>query len=329
MPVLAHCLEGGRERPTGTGMRHPVLAGYDPRARDRAPVAFGVTAARLTGAPLIVAAVETGAPVLPISAGQSLPYAVAQTDSDLLDDCKQALDEIEADLEAESLPVRCVRLRSTSAARALHEAAEHEDAGLLVAGAGRGAGLGSTAERLIHGAPCPVALVPRDWAPHGELTTIGVGYVDSEEGREALRGAYALARRASARLRVLTVVKPRLTMNLAAEAPAEGRFGKPVEDVEGEYMLQAERQARAAVGELGDDLPVEVEVLVGDPAEILADFSGHLDLLVCGSRAYGPLRAVLLGSVSRRLADTARCPVVVLPRGVRASLESLVAEAVA
>jgi hypothetical protein len=53
----------------------------------------------------------------------------------------------------------------------------------------------------------------------------------------------------------------------------------------------------------------------------------NLDLLVCGSRGYGPLRAVLLGSVSRVVTSAAACPVIVLPRGVRASLEALLAEA--
>ena len=48
----------------------------------------------------------------------------------------------------------------------------------------------------------------------------------------------------------------------------------------------------------------------------LAAASGDLDLLVCGSRGYGPVRRVLLGSVSRRLSHEARCPLIVLPRGV-------------
>jgi hypothetical protein len=38
-------------------------------------------------------------------------------------------------------------------------------------------------------------------------------------------------------------------------------------------------------------------------------------------------RAVLLGSVSRRVAPEAHRPVVVLPRGVKASLEALAREA--
>jgi hypothetical protein len=53
----------------------------------------------------------------------------------------------------------------------------------------------------------------------------------------------------------------------------------------------------------------------------------NLDLLVCGSRGYGPVRAVLLGSVSREVISAALCPVIVLPRGVQAALEALVAEA--
>jgi hypothetical protein len=38
---------------------------------------------------------------------------------------------------------------------------------------------------------------------------------------------------------------------------------------------------------------------------------------------------VLLGGVSRRVAAEARCPVIVLPRGVPASLEALLAETAA
>lgn len=69
------------------------------------------------------------------------------------------------------------------------------------------------------------------------------------------------------------------------------------------------------------------EILTGQPAEALAAASADLDLLVCGSRGYGPMRAVLLGGVSRRLAAEAHCPVIVLPRGVESSLEALIAGA--
>ncbi len=40
------------------------------------------------------------------------------------------------------------------------------------------------------------------------------------------------------------------------------------------------------------------------------------DLLVIGSRRYGPARSVLVGSVGHHLAHSATCPVLIVPRGV-------------
>jgi nucleotide-binding universal stress UspA family protein len=315
-------------------MSKPILVGFDPVSRDHAPVHFGLAAARLTGAPVIVAAVEAGPPVIAVSAGQTLPYAIAHVDQDLVEDCGGTLAEVEQELSAEGVEVACRRLRGTSAARALHEAAEELDAGLLVVGSSRRASaerllLGSTAEKLIHGAPCPIAVVPQRWTRERDVATIGVAYTDSDESREALRGAHALARRTGATLRVITVVKPGLSMYLEADAYKAGQRGKSVEEVEGEHLLAARRELERTVGELDGDVPVETEALVGDPADVLVERSRTLDLLVCGSRGYGPMRAVLLGSVSRRVAGEARCPVIVLPRGVKASLEALVEEGAA
>ena len=61
---------------------------------------------------------------------------------------------------------------------------------------------------------------------------------------------------------------------------------------------------------------VSEELLEGDTVEALAALDEHeVDLLVCGSRAYGPVRRVLLGGVLRKLVRRAACPVVVVPRG--------------
>jgi nucleotide-binding universal stress UspA family protein len=71
-----------------------------------------------------------------------------------------------------------------------------------------------------------------------------------------------------------------------------------------------------------DGVEVEIDAVIGDPAEVLVDLSRHIDLLVCGSRGYGPVRGVLLGSVSRRIVREVHRPVTVLPRGVRAPWRS-------
>ncbi|HKP88414.1 MAG TPA: universal stress protein [Thermoleophilaceae bacterium] len=303
-------------------MSNPILVGYDPRTADRGPVSFGVAVARLTRVPLLVAAVEAH------------HRANGQVDEDLLADCTRAIEAIEAELRAAGLPVPadCRTLKSTSAARALLEAAAGEEAARLVVGSSRRSPhervlAGWTAMRLLHGAPCPVSVVPRGWSGGEGLRTIGVACADSEEGREALRAAHALARRAGATLRVVTVITVSAGMYAEIEPSYKaGQFGRDLEDVEGEHKLRAEKWLRQAVAQLDGDVPVEVEAFVGDPAETLVSLSEHLDLLVCGSRGYGPVGGVLLGSVSRRLAAEARCPLLVLPRGVRAPLDALAAE---
>jgi nucleotide-binding universal stress UspA family protein len=73
-------------------------------------------------------------------------------------------------------------------------------------------------ERLMHGAPCPIAVIPYGWEADVTFKTIGVAYIDSEEGREALRGAHALARRARATLHVLTAVRASVAVYGETEA---------------------------------------------------------------------------------------------------------------
>jgi hypothetical protein len=109
--------------------------------------------------------VEGGAPILPV---------IGQVDPDLLPDCGPALEQMEPRLSALGIQYECRRLRSTSAPRALQTEAELADAGLLAVGSSRRAGVGrvlagSTAERLMHGSPCPVGVAPLEWkAEQGE-----------------------------------------------------------------------------------------------------------------------------------------------------------------
>ena len=107
----------------------------------------------------------------------------------------------------------------------------------------------------MHGAPCPIAIVPPGWEAGAGLNTIGVAYVDTEEGREALRGAHALARRAGATLRVLTAVKAGLAMYGETEARTAEQRGKDFDEVEGELRVRAEEALRRATDALGGDVP--------------------------------------------------------------------------
>ena len=83
---------------------------------------------------------------------------------------------------------------------------------------------------------------------------------------------------------------------------------------------RAEELARA-VSALDSDIDATETLLDGDARELLARESGDLDVLVVGSRGYGPLRAVLLGSVSSALVRSAQSPLVVVPRGAEGESE--------
>jgi nucleotide-binding universal stress UspA family protein len=198
----------------------------------------------------------------------------------------------------------------------LHEMGRCEDAGLIVFGSAR-TGLSdhlhvSLMERMVHGAPCAVAVAPAkyaDGAPE-RLRRVGVGFSTSQEGASALRFAHELAIRAGGDLEVIAGagLEPALR-SYAFASPA-------LPKVEREIHEETEATLQRATAELGEDVPVEGHTISGEPASVLIERSSQLDILILGSRAYGPVRHVLMGSVSARVMREAHCPVLVVPRGV-------------
>jgi nucleotide-binding universal stress UspA family protein len=85
---------------------------------------------------------------------------------------------------------------------------------------------------------------------------------------------------------------------------AEAR--RHVEDARAEYRREIELLAQ-------EDLHVECRLAEGPASPTLEGESKGADLLVVGRRGRGPLRRLLLGSVSRHVAAHASCPVVVVP----------------
>ena len=63
---------------------------------------------------------------------------------------------------------------------------------------------------------------------------------------------------------------------------------------------------------------VEPHAAYGQPAEELAVYSASLDLLIVGSRGYGPIGRLIHGSTSQQLARSARCPLLVLTHAAHA-----------
>jgi nucleotide-binding universal stress UspA family protein len=277
-----------------------VLAAYDPQTLDRAPVRFAVAAARFADASLVVASVRAGI----------TPVACARDDQ-----LGEELERLSAGLSREhgiDLRTRNVEASTPAGvARELQNVVDEEHASLVVVGSSKRGVIGqvapgTTAQRVINGCACPVVVVPHGYEAPKQLTTVGVAFVPTPEGRRALHEAATIAQMSDADLRVLTVVRP----GIGADASAG-----PTRQAAERNRAQLHATVAAAIGELPDGVRTESEVLVDDPADALVSVSRHLDLLVMGSRGYGPGLAVLLGGVSRRVTTKAGCPVLVVPRG--------------
>jgi nucleotide-binding universal stress UspA family protein len=182
---------------------------------------------------------------------------------------------------------------------------------------------GTTAERLLHGAPCPVAVAPSGFRDRSAdaIGTVAVAFDRSKEATAALTGAVTVAGALGARLRVVEVLDA-TWMGTPAMMSGPG-YNHPMSDTE----ARARENLEALVAELPDALAAEAVLVVGEPETELARRTADADLMVVGSRGYGPHRAVLLGSVSGRLVRDAQCPVLVVPRSIEAPLEELFAAA--
>jgi nucleotide-binding universal stress UspA family protein len=276
-----------------------IIAGFDGSDASRAAVRF---AARMAGSVEGEVVAVTGYPVPPRVLGKG---AADGATASLASDARAQADLTLAELQEDGIASRVVR--PGGPAQALIEAADELGADLIVVGTHHSSGpgrlaLSTTGDRLIHGAPCPVSIVPADLSVEN-IETIGVAYDDSTAARTAIEYAARLARAIHARLVVISVVEP-FAGHLETSHEDDVRFRNAVADA-----------ADAAAASLGDDLESEVRTLPGQAGEMLvAAAKEGIDLLVAGSRAYGPLRAVLAGSVSRYLADHAPCPLIVVPR---------------
>jgi nucleotide-binding universal stress UspA family protein len=276
-----------------------ILVGYDPDDGDRAPAFFGAAVSRYTGASLAVVAVH------------SASAAFAPVGHDLIDEegegrARRRLDHLRLDLAGQRVQAEVMARPGSEVAHELREAARELGAGLVVVGSSSRGGLhrlasSPTSQRLLHDAPCPVAVVPRGWEPGGGLHVIGAAFRDTPEGRDALLTALALGRRSGATVRA----------TMAVDAPED------VRSAEATVRATAEGAAERGPADL------EVDVRAGDAADVLLEASGDVDLMICGSRGVRGIRAAILGSVSRRVIAEAGCPVIVLARGERSGLDAI------
>jgi nucleotide-binding universal stress UspA family protein len=159
--------------------------------------------------------------------------------------------------------------------------------------------------KLLHDAPCAVALAPTAYAEgrrSHRLGRIGVAYDGSREARRALQLAAALARDPETTVVVVdvTAVSPDDDISEAALRGARASTSRWL------------AEAHVSLRETHD---VELQQREGPVAEELIEACRDLDLLALGSRCHGHVwRALMPGSVSAKVVDHVDCPLVVVPR---------------
>ena len=282
-----------------------IVVGFDDSPGAQDALAFAATVASTTGASVRLAS------AFPYDDVPSRASNHAYREY-LRADCQTALDRAAATLEG--IPTSTEATADTSPSHALHVLSERTSPALVVVGSTHHGPVGrvvpgSTGERLLHGSPCPVAIAPRGYTDAGPIRTVGVGYDGSEESEVALAAACQAARRFGASLRVIRVYDAT-------------RFGAPaLMTIPGEVAFHENYEARQregldeAVAALPAGVRAETVFVAGPPGPELAAQTEGVDLMVVGSRGYGPRAAVLLGGVTHTVIRQAHCPVIVLPRG--------------
>ena len=294
-----------------------IVLGVDGSERSEDAVAFGRLLAQASGAPVILATAYPLEPAAARDASNEYGDFLRREAEGMLQRMAASLHDL-AELELCTIADR-------SPARALQDLAGKRSAGVIVVGSshtGKAGRVlpGSTAERLLHGSPCAVTVVPRDYRTTytGTIETIGCAWDGRPEADAALAAAEDLTRRLSASLRVVRVLEPEHRVY-----PSElgERYGQVIENA----RERARRALETRVAHLSAAVHAEGVLDEGEAARALIAASALVDVLVIGSRGYGPLRAVLLGGVSGKVIRSASCPVIAIPNGARSAIGSVFA----
>jgi nucleotide-binding universal stress UspA family protein len=287
-------------------MYRKLVVGYD--GTEQAKDALALASQLRAGDGVVMAACVY--PATGPGRGQQLEPVLAEAAGETLAEARKQIDADWLSLQA---------VLGHSPAHGLHVLTEEAEADLVVVGSSHRGDVGrvlagSTGERLLNGSPCPVAVAPKGFAARaGAPRMIGVAFDGSEEAATALREGAALAGEFGATLKVVTVVPP---LEVFTADPRDPHYHT---DAEIEHYRREEfrRTLEDAANPLPDELRAATVLVDGHPATEIVDEAGKgIDLLVMGSRNYGPIRRVMVGSTAIAVMRRSPCPVIVIPRGV-------------
>jgi len=296
------------------------LVGFDgsPHAYDA--LALARTVAKATGAEIVLGRVVPWEPLaLSVSPIPQVRRHFEEQERLTAEELQRVADR--EGVAAEAMP-------GVSVAEGLHDLAEELDPELVVVGSSHRSAIGQVLAgniglRLLNGLGRPLAVGPAGYSEGAHrLETIGVGFDGSPESRAALQAAVGLARASDAEVEIIGVALP-----YAELTPGPWAFGWQASASRADFEERMRGRVESAAAGLPRGVRSSHRCQVGNPTEVLLDASRELDLLVLGSRGYGPARRLLLGSVSARIVREAHCPVLVTPRPAAAREQAVPAQA--
>ncbi len=212
--------------------------------------------------------------------------------------------------------VRTVIGAHRSSGQGLADAASAENADYIVIGSAPGSlpgafQIGSTADKLLHGSPVPVAVAPsgyRNKAPD-RIGRLVVGFRGSDESVQALTKGAEIAEGADIPLLVLTILLRHRIYGSKLGARAE-------DDILGQLRDDADAAQSEALQGLHLRQGIERVTQVADsPRSALQRLEWDGDeVLVLASARGGPVRRVFLGDMTYKLLRATPVPAIVLPR---------------
>jgi nucleotide-binding universal stress UspA family protein len=283
-----------------------IAAGVDGYLEGRDAAVLGATIAQAVGAELMLVAVHPD-PLVPMPPDSGWKALHAQAEA-LLRDTRDTL----------APGARITVETDWSVPRALERVVKRDHHDLLVVGSSRHAPdgqvrIGKRTRQLLCHSQSALAVAPRALSERQlqRLARVGVGYDGSAESNAALALAGTLADAAGAKLLVRGVVDDRMPRvgwtGLGGALTAAGW-----DEVIEQELASLDQQARRAAEKAGTR--VQVEIVKGRPADALLKLSGDVDLLVIGSRRWGAVARLIVGSTGEALMHGAGCPVLVVPR---------------
>lgn len=106
-----------------------------------------------------------------------------------------------------------------------------------------------------------------------------------------------------------------ILLHVSDSTPTRSQVMQADLDVQSVLREKADKAVASTEGKFKEaDVDFKLEVALGDPADMIVEFAREngVDLIIIGSRGLGSVSSVLLGSVSRRVAQEAPCPVMIV-----------------